>query len=137
MPYLCMGYVRQYNNTEVISDDVWNSVTEKFSSLISIIEREMGDTLHGKDGTSSPVINDSEIIFNGNRSNDNDFEPMIVEKNPTRGYRQFCKTNRKPYDLAVAVLIRILIDENAEGIVNWIDGPTEWDKKVDTVLAGA
>jgi hypothetical protein len=58
----------------------------------------------GGDGTGRPIIDNDQIIFNGDGSKGEDHETMVLDRNGN-GF-QFCKTARKPYDRFVkAVLV--------------------------------
>jgi len=68
--------------------------------------------LAGWDGAGAPTIEDWEIAFNGVRPND--YETFFLAPAPEahteteRGLFGFCKTGRRPYDLAVQVALLLL-----------------------------
>jgi len=75
--------------------------------------------LAGWDGTGGPAIEDQEIAFNG--AAPNDYETFLLTSSP-EGYTQgekglfgSCKTERRPYDLAVQVAL-VLLKWHSEAI---------------------
>ncbi len=68
--------------------------------------------LAGTDGTGAPTIEDREIAFNGVRPDD--YETFLLVPDPKeytqteRGLFAFCKTERRPYDLAVQAALVLL-----------------------------
>jgi hypothetical protein len=68
--------------------------------------------LAGWDGTGTPTIGDREIAFNGVRPDD--YETFLLVPEPEayskteKGLFGFCKTGRRPYDLAVQVALTLL-----------------------------
>ena len=47
----------------------------------------------------------NEIVFNGNPKNEQDHETFYINKQNVYDGFNFCKTARKPYDLAVLAFI--------------------------------
>lgn len=55
-------------------------------------------------GQGTPMINESQIWFNGDEKKGMDHETFGIKWYPEGGIvKDFCKTNRKPYDLLVCV----------------------------------
>jgi len=54
-------------------------------------------------GEGTPMINESQIWFNGDAKTGMDHETFSITWN--KGGQDFCKTNRKPYDLLVCVTL--------------------------------
>jgi hypothetical protein len=75
--------------------------------------------LAGWDGTGTPTIEDREIAFNGVRPDD--YETFLLVPDPKeytqseKGLFGFCKTERRPYDLAVQVAL-VLLKWHSEAI---------------------
>jgi hypothetical protein len=93
--------------------------------------------LAGWDGTGTPTIGDREIVFNGVRPDD--YETFFLVPDPEaytkteKGLFGFCKTGRRPYDLAVQVALALLKwhgEAIAPGAVRLAsDGDlTDWDR---------
>ena len=55
--------------------------------------------------------NDDEIIFNGNPKDEQDHETFYINKKNDKESFNFCKTARKPYDLAVWHLLYFINNE--------------------------
>jgi hypothetical protein len=75
--------------------------------------------LAGWDGTGAPTIDDREIAFNGVEPDD--YESFSLVSSPEgytpteKGLFGFCKTERRPYDLAVQVAL-VLLKWHSEAI---------------------
>lgn len=60
--------------------------------------------IRGGLGEGKPMINESQIWFNGDEKTEMDHETFGIKWYPDGGTaKDFCKTNRKPYDLLVCV----------------------------------
>lgn len=75
--------------------------------------RQLGIGIAGPSGHGAPMVNDVWIAFNGEAAKNWDYESFVLD--PPGSHRTctpprvwaFCKTGRRPYDLAVtAVLLR-------------------------------
>ena len=60
--------------------------------------------LCGWDGTGEPVFTGTKVSFNGDASTGNDHESCIIELDGKESFN-FCKTARKPYDVAVCIAL--------------------------------
>jgi len=61
-------------------------------------------TIRGGLGEGSPMINESEVWFNGDAKTGTDHETFGIRWYPSGGeVKGFCKTARKPYDILVCV----------------------------------
>lgn len=69
--------------------------------------------LRGGNGTGEPEITDSVVCFNGDAETDEDGEAFYIPFDSLLPIYQFCKTNRRAYD--VAVCLAILCFKNAFG----------------------
>jgi hypothetical protein len=101
----------------------WLSLQLDASAIVARVNRD-GTVVVGPDRSGTPVFEDTQIAFNG--VGEDGHEPLYLLREPPsvaagwslsavteyreRGYWfSFCKTNWKPYDLAVtATLIRAL-----------------------------
>ena len=107
-----MGYTHYFRQSEPATDRQWDAICMAFKKCLSAglitypmpIQRESDDT-------SPAVISQEAITFNG--IGDLGHETMHLEK--AGEGRQFCKTARKPYDLAVCSLL-ILANHYAPGV---------------------
>lgn len=85
------------------------SVTLKIIEEIKLLFSKLNDVqLRGADGSGDYIINDHMILFNG--CDDLAHEPFVFKFNEPpcggiiRGFN-FCKTIRKPYDIAVCLAL--------------------------------
>jgi len=75
--------------------------------------------LAGWDGQGKPTLKAREIVFNG--VSPEDYETFLLEARAgvymktKKGFFGFCKTNRRPYDLAVQAAL-VLLKWHSEGI---------------------
>ena len=116
---------------------VWPAIVEDTRRIIDAV-RGHGIVIAGYDGWRRPTL-DSDghgIAFNGDASTDLDADtfrltPPMPVMAPLQRPVNFCKTNRKPYDLAVAaVLLRchlllpgvFLIRSNGAWDTEWAHG---------------
>lgn len=65
--------------------------------------------LRGGFGTGKPVINESELWFNGDAKSQTDHETFHIVWFEQKEFN-FCKTARKPYDLMVSLCLLVLKD---------------------------
>lgn len=65
-------------------------------------ERETTLRICGPRGTGKPILNGEGVCFNGDGTEDLDFEGFVIERT---GCRTTCKTEKRPYDLAVCVVM--------------------------------
>ena len=85
-----MGYTNYWKQHTDIPDEVWDLIRKEIEYLIEYIG----------EGCIEVLENNSETIaFNGR--NKNAHEDFILNKTKTSDSFGFCKTARKPYDLAV------------------------------------
>ena len=81
-------------------------------------------------GKGSPVLAVSEILFNGDASNNLDHETFAFEFGKAIDF-DFCKTARKPYDFFVCVCL-ISLANNLDGFEFSSDGDFEdWKPALD------
>ena len=107
-----MGYTHYWTQTRDFTHDEWVQIREDFEALLKDVQHVQGIPLAngmGEPGTS-PEISDKKIWFNG--AGDNSAEtfclyrvrPPKEEWQSSRG-GDFCKTYRRPYDLAVTAAL--------------------------------
>ena len=103
-----MGYTHYwYWDTSAPKEKI-AAVASALQILRPRIEREMGAQIAGPDGTGDPEISDGQICLNG--PEDGMCEALVLS--PDVGWPQedgkrfkFCKTRRRPYDLAVTACL--------------------------------
>lgn len=115
-----MGYTHYWGfsaNTKDIKDGAakFAEAVKLSKKCIAKIPKKSGNTegeemefkLAGWDGTGRPVFNDNVISFNGTSKNsegeDDSYESFIIGYGDTEWKFSFCKTGRRPYDVAVCI----------------------------------
>ena len=82
--------------------------------------------LAGPCGNGKPILNENGVFaFNGNEDEDGDYESFYVSLNDDRYEFGFCKTARKPYDVAVCLALLCLANEFGEDFSYSSDGDIE------------
>ena len=97
-----MGYTNYWTNKRAFTDDEWKRVKDEYEWL-----KEMGQGLI----VDQTPYNRDEIVFNGNSIGDLDHETFYINKKNDQESFNFCKTARKPYDLAVWHLLYFINNE--------------------------
>ena len=114
-----MGYTRYWTRTDrPINQDVVDGVKE----ILDDCARK-GIAIRGPLGDGEPIVSLEKIAFNGNGEGTNDLshESFVIDEDNTWN---FCKTARKPYDLAVRRVLVLLEDYDIVKDVS-SDGPNE------------
>ena len=84
-----------------IKQRVWSWDSDKNESVSK--EMTFPFALFGGNGTGKPVFSDKEICFNGDESKGLGHETFLISMD-SKGF-DFCKTARKPYDVAVCIAL--------------------------------
>ena len=106
-----MGYTHYWTQTRDFTRDEWSQIQEDMEALLKDVQHVQGIPLANGEGAlgTSPEITDAKIWFNG--AGDGSCETFcLYRKRPpkTPGERRgwdFCKTARRPYDLAVTAAL--------------------------------
>ena len=86
---------------------VWPGIVEDTRRIVDAV-RALGVVIAGPDGHRRPILDVSRgVAFNGDATTDLDYETFALG---TPGFggpprTEFCKTGRRPYDLAVAAVL--------------------------------
>ncbi len=105
-----MGYTHYWTyNPNAIKDT--EELRRRFYAAVfiikqahQIIKRETSCVIRGGLGKGKPMMNESQVWFNGDEKKGLDHETFSIKWYPEGGIaRDFCKTARKPYDLLVCV----------------------------------
>jgi hypothetical protein len=91
--------------------DAWPTIVADTWRIIDVVRRR-GIVIAGREGFGRPTLDVTDgVAFNGDATTDLDGEAFVIPPPAVGGGRHqvaFCRTNRKPYDLAVAsVLLRL------------------------------
>jgi hypothetical protein len=107
-----MGYTHYWTQTRDFTREEWAQIREDMNALLKDVQHVQGIPLAnyaGEPGTS-PEITDAKVWFNGVGDDShetfclNRVRPPKEEWEPGRGW-DFCRTARKPYDLAVTAAL--------------------------------
>ena len=109
-----MGYTHYYTPKESTSKK-FEEFSTRCKKLYEALPEKSGTAggyasdqkieIRGGDGTGKPEFTKEKVWFNGNSKNGTDHETLGISSKDKNGWN-FCKTQRKPYDLLVcAVLI--------------------------------
>ena len=86
-----MGYTNYWEQTRDFTDNEWIKVQQVYSWLL---EMDQEKTIHNQ------CMGNEEIVFNGYKEDSH--ETMVISKKALKdNCFYFCKTARKPYDIAV------------------------------------
>ena len=116
-----MGYTHYFKFTKFITkeqmEEVAKNVKDVFGTFPMVTKR-----LKGPYGKGEPIITDKyrPISFNGDAEKNEDYESFVV-KAEDLGFH-FCKTARRPYDLAVCLCLIILKDNFGDSFKFCSDG---------------
>lgn len=106
-----MGYTHYWYRPEKISPNKFNAIAEDFKKVLPTLKNLLNEDMSEFDYLR---VNNNEIVFNGVGENRHetmyfpryDTRPNFSPKKKTLKF-DFCKTERKPYDIAVCTLLII------------------------------
>ena len=148
-----MGYTHYWYKVQEIPLELWKDFTEDFNKVLPLFVRYLSDTTD--DNSDELIVDNDEIRFNGIGQNAHEtfyFERTVDIKNKRFvQYREtnavvqaqamdtephifnFCKTARKPYDIAVMCALVIACHHFKDKIMISSDGEinSEWREAVD------
>jgi len=101
--YLEYQTTPEHHWTEPFTDQEWSKIIRVTKQIIGKAKKD-GIIIRNGMGTGSPILTNKEILINGDRSTDDQYEGFLVSKYPTE-QNEFCKTEQRPYD---AVIVSIL-----------------------------
>ncbi len=117
-----MGYTRYWTQQREMTGREW----QRLMACVEPIQRLAGVDLAGPLGIGRPVVTFSRIALNGAAQTGEDYETF--ELNRRDEGRGFCKTARRPYDVAVAAIL-VAAERIAPGAVADVTadgGPEDW-----------
>src|SRR5262245_50902910 len=109
-----MGYTHYWTQRRDLNADTWKQITEDVQAILAYVEHEQGIPLANGmgEGGTRPEFTADHIAFNG--LGDDSYETLWIDRkrppastSSMRGWA-FCKTARKPYDLAVTAVLAYL-----------------------------
>lgn len=97
-----MGYTHYFKQNKPVSNEQWEAFEKDAKIVIDYVQKNLGVVLTSDD-SNGIILNSERINLNGDSSCDLDHETFYL----TKDYREFnfCKTARKPYDIAVCSLL--------------------------------
>jgi hypothetical protein len=110
-----MGYTRYWNINRKLTQNREDTkfeieMLDKIRKAINIAEQQFGIKICNGQGIGSPIITETEIWLNGDLDEDLDYETFSIRTTGNNGKYDFCKTARKPYDVVVNAILKILKD---------------------------
>lgn len=144
-----MGYTHYWSRKAKFSENEWLALKERVSKIINWAN-EHGIKMVSKadcDLSYLSIIDDNFIQLNGYE--DEGHECFVIEREfNKRNPSDFCKTARKPYDIAVCMTLLVIYDLNPDLLEISSDGDwnSDWKdareayaeifgKEIDNVLA--
>jgi hypothetical protein len=102
-----------YTNYWTVANELTLEQKQSMRDFANKVIDNAGIVLGDYQGINQPIINTDEISFNGDDTQNLSHETFCLEL--TRAEWSFCKTNRKPYDIAVKAC---LIHAQSIGVVS-------------------
>lgn len=121
-----MGYTHYFKQNKPVSDQQWEAFEKDAKVIIDHVQNKLGIVLISND-SNGVIINNERINLNGDESRNLEHETFYLEKD----YKEFnfCKTARKPYDIAVCSLLLLAHEHMPEHHEIGSDGSlTEWQE---------
>jgi hypothetical protein len=115
-----MGYTHYWTQTRDCTHEEWSQIREDFEALLKDVQHVQGIPLANGNGDlgTSPEISDKRIFFNGAGNDAHETFCLYRVRPPRESWQSirggdFCKTARKPYDLAVTAALCYLASVTA------------------------
>jgi len=125
-----MGYTHYWENPDGFTTEEWNGIIEDVNKLLSSlpsynpVNRDGPLVVDDRNG-GPPVVNREEIRFNGGGGVELSHETFHLKS--SRVEFDFCKTARKPYDIAVQGVLLIAKHWKPELYVSSDGNRNEWE----------
>ena len=111
-----MGYTHYWTQTRNLSADEWQQVSEDLQTILTYVEHEQGVPLADRwgEGKTRPEFTADMIGFNGLGEDSHESFYISRKRRAKKSWEgkgnpsDFCKTDRKPYDLAVTACLAYL-----------------------------
>lgn len=124
--------------------EAFKKISKELNEVLPKIQQEQDFVLRGGLGEGEPRINENEVWFNGDGTNnqDLDLETFAIDLFEAGNYRKveeyekegvfgFCKTARKPYDFAVMISLMVIKHHIGSDFSISSDGDfNEWEEAV-------
>jgi hypothetical protein len=127
-----MGYTHYYYQTKTFPQKKWESLALDTFKIVEYCKKCDIDVDFECDSQKEPEISDTMIRFNG-RGNEGHETFILFKQKPkseswqrnSKEYFYFCKTARKPYDVAVG-LVLLRAEKNAPGVLK-VSSDGDWE----------
>jgi hypothetical protein len=119
-----MGYTHYFPQQRPFTDSEWQGVLDDSEKAIAFCLQDGIELAEEYNSTQPALLSFDEIRFNG--VDEEGHETFSIERDMNHGFN-FCKTARKPYDLAVC-LVLLVCNHHAPGTLD-IGSDGEWDKE--------
>ena len=130
-----MGYTHHWKFRDEIAPENLENGNERFAQAaylgVKLCDkvRSMGISIcDGAGGPFRPAFSRGKVVFNGDASKDENYETF--EMRPDDGGYNFCKTEYRPYDLLVCLMLLAFKHFFGDDFIYWSDGVTK-EKMVD------
>jgi len=121
-----MGYTHYWYRPRTIGKPIWGEIARDVTKVLAEVDKTK--PLAGHDGTGSMSLGRDEIVFNGREPED--YETFCLTRVCATRCRDdhdgrhfdFCKTAKRPYDLAVMAVLVVLKHHLKDAAVVYTDG---------------
>lgn len=120
-----MGYTHYFSTNREFSQQQWDDVKAAANKVIKAAT-DKGILLTSDDEENPVLVDDTRINLNALYS---PHETFLVQKKVSR---DFCKTNRKPYDVVVGAILLYLAKHHSNNFTFTSDGGSrDWKEAVE------
>lgn len=123
-----MGYTHYWSRPQTLNKDTLKSFVADCKKIFEHCKNKLDIELvnyMGDEGTE-PEANDEGVFFNG--SGDESHEGLVIEQSDSDSSFNFCKTNMKPYDVAVTAVLIALNHHFPECKITSDGNTKDWDE---------
>lgn len=123
-----MGYTHHWKFRDDTAPAEFKNGAEKFEKAaylgVKLCDkvRSRGIEICGGNGYGNPAFSRGKVVFNGSAEKGEDYETFAME--PNDGIYNFCKTEYRPYDLLVCLMLLAFKHFFGEDFIYWSDGIT-------------
>ncbi len=126
-----MGYTHYFPQKRSFTRKEWSKIQDAFLEITKSALENRGLVLRGWDGTGHPEHDGKYIRFNGNEDGDLSHETFSIQRSRLDEFN-FCKTARKPYDLAVCAMLICINDIAPSALDIGSDGDeSDWQEALN------
>lgn len=120
-----MGYTHYFQQQKKIEPDAWEKICDDAQKIIDYCKKD-GIPLT-TDDTGKPIIQRKRGIINMNGVDEDSHETFYIKRSLYKDFN-FCKTARKPYDLAVTAILMVIEHHSPNTFNTGSDGEVaDWE----------